>query len=211
MASAETLVERRTGAIGTPQASAQLFGQLLRLTAQIPAIGGLDPHPAWTAWAHTERGTWPQPDDREVDLNSVNVLWIDDLGAATRGILAQATGFAPVVGHVDWIPQNVWWRSETEIEGVLDWDSLARLPEPALAGMAAAGYRGGVTSVEESAAFADEYRSHATGWSTDHEALFWAAGLWVALFDAKKDLIAGRMTSLAEGEARERFNLAARG
>jgi hypothetical protein len=79
------------------------------------------------------------PDDHEVDLNSVDVHWIDDFGAQAREVLLAAAG-PRVVAHVDWVPQNLCWNADGSARAVHDWDSLAVLPEPAVVGVAAAIY-----------------------------------------------------------------------
>jgi RimJ/RimL family protein N-acetyltransferase len=204
VASIETLVEP-AGGHGTASASALLLARLVQAAA--PADDDeLDPLPAWVRWDHDEPGLWPTPDDQEVDLNSRPVEWIDAMGQRLRDLLLLDSG-AAVVGHCDWTQDNVWWQADGTPLAVHDWDSLARLPEPALAGVAAAIYAG-ETTVEQSAAFLLAYQRVRPGWSAVDTALAWAAGLWVRLFDAKKDLLGGRRPSLEREGAGRRFRLA---
>jgi hypothetical protein len=88
-------------------------------------------------------------------------------------------------------------------------------PEPAIAGLAAASFRGidhpaEMASVEDSAAFLDAYQ-YARGrrWTArDHEAC-WAAGLWQRAFDAKTRSLDGDPGQfLTRAEAGTRLRLA---
>ena len=203
-ASAEALVDA-PGGRATADAWAALLANQVRLSAAADA-GALAPFPAWVRWDHDEHGLWPIPDDREVDLNSRAVDWIDRAAATVRDTLLSARG-PLVVGHVDWVPQNVWWHQDGSPHAVHDWDSLAALPEPAVAGVAAAIFTEDAT-VDDTRAFLDAYRAAAGAWTPAQTQAAWAAGLWVRLFDAKKDLLAGRGNALDEQQAQERLSIA---
>lgn len=204
-ASAETLIEE-AGGRGTPEASARLLAEQVRLCPTLTP-GMLAPPPAWVRWDHNERGLWPAPDDREVDLNSRRVDWIDTAAAAVRDWLV-AVDDDMVIGHADWVPQNVWWNNDGTPLAVHDWDSLAVLPEPAVAGVAAAIYVDNAT-VDDTAQFLAAYEAAARPWTPDQVRTAWAAGLWVRLFDAKKDLVAGRGSSFDEQQLHQRLSAAA--
>lgn len=192
------------GGVGTSAASAALLARLVDLAPNsVPVL--LSPPPAWVHWRHNEAGTWPRPDDDEVDLNGRRIGWIDDLGRDARALL-RAIDMPPVVGHADWIPQNVWWTGVGAPHVVHDWDSVVVLPEPALAGVGAALHRTAAT-VAASHAFLTAYAG-IRRWDDHDHRIAWAAGLWTLLFDAKKDLLAGRQPSLHERDARERHRLA---
>ena len=201
VASAEALVEQAAGR-GTPEASARLLADQVALSPALPA-GVLAPSPAWVRWDHDEHQLWPTPDDREVDLNAARIDWIDAAAATVRDALVSRSD-EPVVGHVDWTPQNVWWNDDGSPLVVHDWDSLALLPEPAVAGVAAAIFVENATA-DDTARFLQAYAAAAGGWTPDQEQQAWAAGLWVRLFDAKKDLVAGRRSSLDEQDVRQRL------
>ena len=205
-ASAELLVEP-AGGRGAVQASADLLAWQIRVAPSVPS-GALAPAPAWVRWSHDEPGLWPTPDDREVDLNSQSVDWLDEAAAAARDVLVSC-GEEPVVGHVDWVPQNVWWHVDGRPLAVHDWDSLAVLPEPAVAGVAAGIYVDGAT-VEDSWDFLEAYQAAAGRWTRAQARVAWAAGLWTRLFDAKKDLLAGRGTGISEEQAALRLSRLAR-
>ena len=192
------------GGVGTSAASAVLLGRLVDLAPPSPP-GSLVPPPAWVHWDHDEAAGWPRPDDGEVDLDARRIGWVDDLAAEARAMLRGAA-LPLVVGHADWVPQNVWWTRTGAPHAVHDWDSLALLPEAAVAGVGAALHRTGAT-VDESHAFLSAYAG-VRRWSDHERRIAWAAGLWTLLFDAKKDLLAGRPPTLREDDARQRHRLA---
>ncbi|WP_220040235.1 hypothetical protein [Nonomuraea aridisoli] len=122
-------------------ARARLFaGAPARLVSLAPpagAVSPLDPPPPWLGWGHDRRGVWPWPDDLDADLNArPGPGRLDDLGRRVRERLL-ATRLEPVVGHGDFESQNVRWIGD-EPYAVHDWDSVVALPEPAIAGAAAA-------------------------------------------------------------------------
>jgi hypothetical protein len=139
LATAEAYISPASG-IGSVDASAALLARLISILRTEPGTdAGIRPPPAWVHWEHAGHGLWPMPDDHEVDLNSVDVHWIDDFGAQAREVLLAAAG-PRVVAHVDWVPQNLCWNADGSARAVHDWDSLAVLPEPAVVGVAAAIY-----------------------------------------------------------------------
>jgi hypothetical protein len=101
--------------------------------------------------------------------------------------------------------------SYTRNEDVDDWDSLVSLPEPAIAGVAAALSASGQSTIQESAAFLDAYVSTSDRrWNTTEYQVSWAAGLWARLFDARKESVQGgsKFAALLEGEVEERLDRA---
>ena len=207
VATAEAYVPPADG-IGTAEASAALLARLI-LTAQTGRAldAGLAPPPAWVHWQHDGRGLWPTPDDHEVDLNAVDVPWIDEFGARARDVLLAAAG-PRVIAHADWVPQNVWWNPNGTARAVLDWDSLAVLPEPAAVGVAAA-IRVPSASADQTEAFLGAYqRAASTYWSPAERRVAPAAAMWARLFDSKQDLLAGRHTPFGPDDAEELAQLA---
>jgi hypothetical protein len=102
---------------------------------------------------------------------------------------------------------------------VHDWDSVIAQPETAIAGLAAAvwpaaGAPGEAATIAQSADFIACYQRAAGRRWTDREVQdAWAAGLWVRLFNAKKDAAVGggpQLDRLA-GEIGSRLALAALG
>ncbi len=182
-----------------PIGGADDYAQLLhRLIAAGPAAGdvpSLLPSPAWTAWDHDESSTWPARDDCGCDLNEIDGPgWLDR--AADRVRHALSSYRSPMrVGHGDWESQNIRWDGDAPL-AVHDWDSVIAQPEPAIVGLASAvwpaqGGPGEAATVDQSDEFIAVYVQRCGGWSKGDRAAAWAAGLWVRLFNAKKDAAAG--------------------
>jgi Ser/Thr protein kinase RdoA (MazF antagonist) len=180
---------------------AEALARLVRLAPPPEAVPSLAPAPPWVDWEHSGDGVWPWPDDVDADLNAhPGPCWLDDLGARVRERLV-GTRLPRVVGHADFESQNVRWRGE-ELLAVHDWDSVAALPEPAVAGAAAAVFTEAAAraTVEESARFLECYvRARGADWGPEEWGVAWAAGLWVRAFNAKKAVVAARLEG-AEGE-----------
>jgi hypothetical protein len=97
---------------------------------------------------------------------------------------------------------------------VHDWDSVIAQPEAAIVGLAvwpAAGEPAGAATVAQSAEFMAGYQLAAERqWAGREVQDAWAAGLWVRLFNAKKDEADGggpQLDRLA-GEIADRLALA---
>lgn len=181
-------------------AATPLFAELLaRLVTSAPPLGSLptlEPPPPWVGWSHDGPGTWPRPDDLDVDLNEESTARIDVIGKRVRERLS-VSRLPAVVGHVDWESQNIRWNGLSPFS-VDDWDSVAALCEPAIAGPAAAIFpsspegQTAAATVKQSAAFLDAYQlARATDWSTDELEICWAAGMWVLAYNAKKETRGG--------------------
>jgi hypothetical protein len=192
---------------------------LARLVAAAPAaasIPALAPSPPWAGWDHPGPRLWPGRDDQGRDLNTApGPAWLD---SAARRVREQLTAHAgrPRIGHGDWESQNLRWGDDGRALAVHDWDSVIAQPEPAIAGLAsavwpAAGGPGEAATVEQSAGFLAAYEAAAgTRWDDRDLRAAWAAGLWVRLFNAKKDAAAGggpQLDRLA-GELADRLALA---
>jgi Phosphotransferase enzyme family len=185
---------------GPESATPATFAELLaRLVCSAPApatIPMLEPAPSWVGWSHNGIGIWPHPDDLDIDLNEqTRPDWIDAIGARLRARLS-ASPSAMVVGHADWESHNIRWAGPARVS-VDDWDSVAALPEAAVAGAAAAVFpatpdgRTVAATVEETAAFLDAYQVARGSWTKDEAEICWAAGLWVLTYNAKKETRGG--------------------
>lgn len=194
---AETFV--RGGDQRSPELGAEAYAALLRrLVADAPDVAdvpALCPSPPWTAWDHNGADTWPERDDRGMNLNLVDgPVWVDE--AAQRVRAALSSWAAPLaLGHGDWEAQNIRW-SGNRPQVVHDWDSVIAQPEATIVGLASAVWaaQGGVgeaATVAQSEQFISGYERHRGRWSADDRAAAWAAGLWVRLFNAKKDAADG--------------------
>jgi hypothetical protein len=164
--------------------SGWLLADLVRRLAALDLDPPL-PNPEWVRWdAMLER----EP--------AVAVpAWIED---ATRRVQAKLAGcdLPPVLGHADWEAQNMRWR-HGKAHVVHDWDSLAWLPEAAIAGSAAGIFashgRTALAPLESSEAFLHAYESERGGRFSPYEReIAWAASIWEALHDARDELIHSR-------------------
>jgi hypothetical protein len=194
-ATAEVLIEGGSQLAMTDDSSrlfAQALASLVTLAPPVASLPTLKPSPPWVGWDHDQRGTWPEPDDIEADLNGqVGPGWIEDAGARVRRRLLQPSALPIVVGHGDWESQNLRWVNR-RLHVVHDWDSIVGQREATIAGAASAVYTATgapntSANVEQSAAFLAAYaRTRGRPWTDEERELAWAAGLWVRVFNAKK-------------------------
>ncbi len=204
----------------SPKAGAAPFAALLaRLIESAPdpsRTPTLAPSPPWTGWDHPGARLWPDADDEGRDLNALSApTWIDEAARRVRDRLT--SGSASVrIGHGDWESQNIAWASGVPL-AVHDWDSVIVQPETSIVGLAAAvwaatGEAGGAASVAQTEEFIASYQV-ATGrpWAQSEVLDAWAAGLWVRLFNARKDAADGGGPQLdrLEREIDERLACAA--
>ncbi|HLF78579.1 MAG TPA: hypothetical protein VJB57_13945 [Dehalococcoidia bacterium] len=195
---------------------ASALAQLVGLAPSPPSLPSLAPQLPWVGWDYEGPGIWPAADDLDDDLNSrEDPTWLDELGTRVRLRFLEFEG-ACVVGHGDWESQNLRWLGR-ELHVVHDWDSVAAMPEPMLAGAAGAIYTVNEwplsdATIEETAAFLEAYEeARRERWNADARQVFWATGLWVKAFNAKKETFRGNagpaLQSLAQ-EAEQRLELA---
>ena len=132
------------------------------------------------------------------DLNAVDTPLVDDVARRVAAVL-KATTLPRTVGHADWTATNVEWR-DGELHVVHDWDSLAYLPEAALAGGASVLFCSASTAsptLAQSETFLAAYEAaRGRAFTAEERAVAWAAGLWNLAFDAKKDAVRGGGASL---------------
>jgi Ser/Thr protein kinase RdoA (MazF antagonist) len=171
----------------TPEVAARsgrLLADLVRRLATLDLDPPL-PNPEWVRWeAMSERrAAAPVP------------AWIED---ATRRVQAKLAGcdLPPVLGHADWEAQNIRWRNG-EVHVVHDWDSLAWLPEAAIAGGAAGIFashgRTALAPLASSEAFLHAYEGERGGRFAPYETeIAWAASIWEAFRNARDELIYDR-------------------
>ncbi len=194
--------------------SAAALARLVELAPDPGTVPSLAPSPSWTGWDYPGPGLWPPPEDLDADLNAYSgPPWLDRIAAAVRDCL-HGHASAPVIGHGDWHPENLRWQGP-QLIAVHDWDSVICQPEPAIAGLAAASFRGlggpqEIASAEDSAAFLHAYQqARGRRWSSRQYAACWAAGLWQRAFDAKTRSLDGDPEQiLPRSEARARLQLA---
>lgn len=178
-----------------PRECAEKLAMLVTLAGdpgEFPALASPLP---WVAWDHPGPGRWPVPDDLDVDLDHPpGPPWLEDAAEGVRTRLA-ADRSPMVIGHCDWEAHNLGWRGR-RIAVVYDWDSLGTRSEPALAGAAAAVFasaRGGpvAADLQQSEAFLDAYQEFRGPFGPDAVEVAYAAGLWVMLYNARKELAGG--------------------
>jgi hypothetical protein len=194
-------------------AFAEAFARLVKLAPRPADVSTLDPPPSWAAWDHAEGGLWPRPEYADVNLNEVaGPAWIDDAGRCVRDRL-RAGGAEPVIGHCDWLADNLRWSGD-DLLVVHDWDSVTADSEAVLVGFAAALYptvsADKLATVEETEQFLIAYRdARGRQFSPDEIQRSWAAGVWTRAYDAKHQHAVGQpVVSLSEDEARERLRRA---
>jgi hypothetical protein len=209
------------GQLSAEGGAAPFAALLCRLIGSAPGsadVPSLAPSPPWAGWDHPGSRLWPDRDDRGRDLNGCpGPGWVDDAARGVRERLSASAAPARV-GHGDWESQNIRWTGGRPL-AVHDWDSVIAQPETAIVGLAAAvwpaaGAPGEAATVAQSADFIACYQQAAGRPWTEREVRdAWAAGLWVRLFNAKKDAADGggpQLDRLA-GEISDRLALAALG
>jgi Phosphotransferase enzyme family len=164
--------------------SAALLADLVRRLASLDLDPPL-PNPEWVRW-------------KELPERQARVAvpaWMEDTSQRVQTKLA-GCGLPPVLGHADWEAQNMRWRSGEPV-AVHDWDSLAWLPEAAVVGTGAGVFashgKPTLAPLESSAAFLDAYqRARGARFSPYESEIAWAASIWVALHNARDELIYNR-------------------
>lgn len=130
-----------------------------------------------------------------MDLNKPSgPSWLEDTAQGVRSRLA-ADSWPIVIGHCDWEAHNFGWQTG-HIAVVYDLDSLGALSEPAIAGAAAtvfASAPGGPVAADlaQTEEFLAAYRCQRPNWDLDALEIAYAAGLWVLLYNARKELAGG--------------------
>jgi Ser/Thr protein kinase RdoA (MazF antagonist) len=201
---------------GGAEPFAALLARLIDSAPDPSRTPTLAPSPPWTGWDHPGARLWPDADDEGRDLNALSApTWIDEAARRVRDRLTSGRAFVRI-GHGDWESQNIAWASEAPL-AVHDWDSVIAQPETSIVGLASAvwaatGEPGGAASVAQTEDFIASYQV-ATGrpWALSEVQDAWAAGLWVRLFNARKDAAHGGGLQLdrLEGEIDERLACAA--
>ncbi len=194
------------------EAAEKLGGVLAGLVKLAPPSAAFPQlSPAWGFLRWDDQGdSWPSATDIVKDLNTQHdPQWIERSAGLARAVI-RGSRLPPVIGHGDWWSNNIRWESG-HLLAVDDWDSIVSLSEPAIAGVAAALFSFGQSTIEESARFLDAYIT-ASGqhWNTHEYQIAWAAGLWARLFDARKESIRGvfQCATQLEGEVEERLSRA---
>lgn len=157
------------------------------------------PNPEWVRWDA------PLPARHQ---GIVAPAWLDDTSRRVQTKLT-ACALSPTLGHADWESQNMVWHHGKPV-AVHDWDSLALLPEATLAGTAAGVFATHAEPVlaplESSQAFLDAYeRARGSRFSTYETEIAWAASMWVAIHNARDELLYDRPRLSYEGLKEQRL------
>lgn len=118
--------------------SARLYAAVTRVTSRLKLPPPL-PNPEWVRWDHDGPGYWPPNalHDRRPGADSLPGDLVTIAGRARKRLLAST--LQHVLGHADWEAQNLRWNG-SQPHVVHDWDSIAWLPEAALAGAASGAF-----------------------------------------------------------------------
>ena len=171
------------------------------------------PNPEWTRWDHDGPGVWPHIPYLEGYDESRVPEFVVEAGRRVHERLAEI--YLPrVLGHADWESQNIRWHGDT-LWAVHDWDSIAWLPEAAIAGAASGAFASfaepTLTPIASSEAFLDAYQEARHPFDDEEIEVAWASSLWLALHNARAEALQGR-TPLAlnavASQATERLRLA---
>jgi Ser/Thr protein kinase RdoA (MazF antagonist) len=190
---------------GDDPATARLFGGLLARMVDLAAdieVGGTSPgavtaplpNPEWVRWDHDDDGPWPAIPDRDGKAAGVT-LPEPILDTATRLRERLSAAYLPrVLGHADWESQNLRWHGG-QPWAVHDWDSLAWMPEAAIAGSAAGAFASAaqptLAPVPSSAAFLEAYQEVRGPFDDQEIEVAWAASLWLAVHNARGEAVFG--------------------
>ena len=209
------------------EAYALLLRQIVAASAAVTDVPPLAPPSPWLHYDHaaTDR-VWPPPASDEWDphrLGEVIPAHVRETArrARVRLLRDDALALAPSIGHSDLSGINVRWLDgdggPATVPLVHDWDSVVSRPEAVLAGCAAADHassdRCRLATVEASERFLAVYaEARGDGWTAPEREVAWAAGAWVAAYNAAFEHLKGAAGPVSEalaGQAGERLSRAA--
>jgi Ser/Thr protein kinase RdoA (MazF antagonist) len=189
----ERLTCTSTGAPHAEATRAAMAGGLARQIELLRAVDGsalIDGRPAWADW---DSGAWPEPHDSIFDFTTqvAGYEWIDTTAEAAAKVLQTAGALPAVIGHSDWVWQNVCVRDDQFVAGY-DWDSLIYAPESAVVGLIAGSFTQGSPEppqepyADEVTAFIGDYQRVSGRQFDDHERQIAAAAAnWVRCYNAR--------------------------
>lgn len=174
---------------------AVMAGALARQIDLLRALDGsalVDGRPGWANW---QAGAWPRPHDPIFDFSTPveGFEWVDDRADAAASVLRATDSHPAVIGHSDWVWQNVCIHDGHFVAGY-DWDSLIFAPEASIVGLAAGAFTQGSAgpydpSPTEITAFIEDYQEarQQRFSDTEHQAAR-AAATWVRCYNARVHL-----------------------
>ncbi|HVX46274.1 MAG TPA: hypothetical protein VHC49_20450 [Mycobacteriales bacterium] len=189
----ERLQETSTGDPHRAEARAAMATGLARQIDLLRSLDGSDLVAGRPGWANWECGAWPVPHDPVMDFSTPvpGYEWLDERANAAAAVLRAADGSAAVIGHSDWVWQNVCVH-EGRFGAGYDWDSLVWAPEAAIVGLAAGAFTQGTPVPpydpypEEVAAFLEDYQdARRARFDAAELRTTEAAATWVRCYNAR--------------------------
>lgn len=190
---------RRGDDPATARDFAVLLARMVDLAADVevggPAPGAVTaplPNPEWLRWDHDEAGPWPSVPS----TGRSGVALPDGLEDAAHRLRERlSVVYLPrILGHGDWETQNLRWHGDTPAV-VYDWDSVAWLPEAAIAGSACGAFASAETPtlapLASSEAFLAAYQRARRPFDDQELEVAWATSLWLALHNARAEALHG--------------------
>ena len=184
----------------TARRFAVLLADLVTLAADIEVGGSAPgavapplPNPEWVRWDHNdEPGPWPRIPYFEERLPGRTLPYgVEQTARRIRERMTRSR-LPRVLGHVDWESQNLRWHG-TRPWAVHDWDSLAWMPEAAIAGAASGAFASvgqpTLAPLASSEAFLDAYQRARRPFTAEEMEVAWAASLWLPLHNARAEVL----------------------
>jgi hypothetical protein len=196
--------ERRPRA-DPPVAYAGVLAAIVAVAPQPQTLPTLSPTVPWLGYDHDAPGrVWPPAaserwDPHRIERELPPVIVDVARRARLRLLAADAARLVLVVGHGDLSGLNArWFTAGSGVERCLvhDWDSVVAAPEAVLAGNAAADHasddRSRLAPIGDTARFLDAYAdARRRAWSPEETQIAWAAGAWVAAYNAAFEHLKG--------------------
>jgi hypothetical protein len=187
----ERLTRTSTGSPHDLGAGAAMAAALAAQIDSLRAMDGADLVRGRPAWADWSAGAWPVPHHPAFDFSTTvpGFEWVDETADAAAEVLRAADHTPRVIGHTDWVWQNVCVVNGAFVAGY-DWDSLVYAPEAAVVGLSAGAFTQGspvppdAPTAAEVTAFLDAYeRCHS--FSPAERRTAEAAATWVRCYNAR--------------------------
>lgn len=182
---------------GNPHDPATMGVMAAGLAWQVQLLRDVDGqrlNPGRPAWANWDAGAWPDPHHPALDLSrpAVGYEWLEERANGHAAVLRDAcAAFANVVGHTDWVWQNVAVRDH-RLQAGYDWDSLVFFPEAVVVGLSAGAFTQGsptppdAPTWNEVLRFLDIYqRARGSRFSTPEVAAAHHAAGWARCYNAR--------------------------
>ena len=162
------------------------LAEQIELLREFDGTALIEGRPAWANW---DSGAWPVTHDPIFDFsNSVpGYEWLDSMADDAAAELRNLDEYPPVVGHSDWVWQNVCVRDGEFVAGY-DWDSLVFAPECAIVGLVAGSFTQGPGIVPHdptNAEVAEFIADYPKEFDAAERSGAFAAATWVRCYNAR--------------------------